>query len=218
MAAWTASSLFPQSLIRNTVNQAMTPAQKLAASGGVTRQALTQAIVPAATSGGATVRRDNVVPGATNPASTNVTPASTNNSGNTPNFLQSGQNQSSNPQQDLLSLLQDLIGGQKQDPELVKAQTVLAQQQAMQAARGNEEARNRESNLAAQDYLRSQLKDAAKYQTGSVGNILTQRYNDRLKVLQDEGRLNWLNMPSSSYSVPRRSGWTGPAMPGTWGL
>lgn len=115
-------------------------------------------------------------------------------------------------------MLQDLIGGQKQDPDLVHAQTVLAQQQAMQVARGNEEARNRESNLRAQGYLRDQLKDASQYTTGSVGNILTQRYNDRLKVLRNEGELNWQNMPSSSYSVPKRSGWTGPAMPGTWGL
>lgn len=116
-------------------------------------------------------------------------------------------------------MLQDLIsGGQRQDPDLVHAQTVLAQQQAMQAARDNEYARNRESNTAAQGYLRSQLKDAAHYTTGSVGNILTQRYNDRMNVLKNEGQLNWLNMPSTSYSVPKRSGWTGPAMPGTWGL
>ena len=115
-------------------------------------------------------------------------------------------------------MLQDLIGGQKQDPDLVKAQTVLAQQQAMQVARDNEAARNREVNMAAQDYLKSQLKDAAKYTTGSVGNILTQRYNDRLKVLQSGQDLNWLTMPQSNYSVPKRSGWTGPAMPGTWGL
>lgn len=206
---WTASSLLPKTLIRNTVNQAMTPAQKLAASGGVTRQAMMNSIIPAATNGvNANVRHGNVVPAATHPVET--TP-------NAPSFLD-GQNQSTNPQQDLLSMLQDLIGGQKQDPDLVHAQTVLAQQQAMQVARGNEEARNRESNLRAQGYLRDQLKDASQYTTGSVGNILTQRYNDRLKVLRNEGELNWQNMPSSSYSVPKRSGWTGPAMPGTWGL
>ena len=210
---WTASTLLPKTMIRNAVNQAMTPEQKLAASGGVTRQALTNAIVPAATNGtGANVRRDNVVPGTTHPVD-NVTPAPT----NAPSFL-NGQNQSTNPQQDLLSMLQDLIGGQKQDPDLVKPQTVLAQQQAMQVARDNEAARNREVNMAAQDYLKSQLKDAAKYTTGSVGNILTQRYNDRLKVLQSGQDLNWLTMPQSNYSVPKRSGWTGPAMPGTWGL
>src|SRR5436190_9724932 len=117
MAAWTASSLFPRSLIRNAVSQAMHP--------NPTRQALTSAIVPAATNGaGPAVRSNNVVPAATHPVD-NVTPAST----NTPSFL-NGQNQSSNPQQDLLSMLQDLIGGQKQDPDLVHAQTVLAQQQA----------------------------------------------------------------------------------------
>lgn len=115
-------------------------------------------------------------------------------------------------------MLTDLIGGQKQDPELVKAQTILAQQQAMQVARDNEAARNREAQQGAMSYLQSQMKDAAKYTTGSVGNILMQKYSDRAKVLQGQGELNWLNMPASSFSTPRKSGWTGPAMPGTWGL
>lgn len=200
MAAWTASTLLPKSLIRNAVNQAVNP----------TRQALSNIVVPASTNNAApTVRKDNVVPATTHPTDKPST--------NTPSFLD-GQNQSANPQQDLLSMLQDIIGGQKQDPDLVKAQTVLAQQQAMQVARDNEAARNHDANLAAQGYLQSQLKDASQYTTGSVGNTLTQRYNDRLKVLQSGQDLNWLTMPQSSYSTPKRSGWTGPAMPGTWGL
>lgn len=223
MAAWTAGSIFPQAFLRDRLNQLqnptgvpLTPEQKLKLSGGVTRQALT---APVSTgNGGSISRRDSTAPastgsGLTAPVATSTTPS------NAPEFLTSGQNQTTPLQsQDILSMLQDLIGGQRQDPDLVKAQTVLAQQQAMQVARDNQAARERESNLAAQDYLRSQLKDAAQYQTGSVGNTLTQRYSDRLKTLQNEGQLNWLNMPSSSFTVPRRAGWTGPAMPGTWGL
>lgn len=215
MAAWTASSIFPQAFLRDRLNQALTPEQKLALSGGVTRQALT---APSSTgSGGATSRRDSVAP--TSTGSGLVAPVAPVAPTNAPEFLTSGQNQSTPLQsQDILSMLTDLIGGQKQDPDLVKAQTVLAQQQAMQVARDNQAARNRESNLAAQDYLKSQIQDASQYQTGSVGKILTQRYGDRLKVLQSGQDLNWLTMPQSSYSVPKRGGWTGPAMPGTWGL
>lgn len=219
MAAWTASSIFPKAFLKS----ALTPEQKLVLSGGVTSQSLPEQnlapTVPASTgSGGATLRRDSTAPAST--GSGLVAPVATPVSqGNMPEFLTSGQNQMTPLQsQDILSMLQDLIGGQRQNPDLVRAQTVLAQQQAMQAARDNQVARERESNLAAQGYLRRQLKDAAKYQTGSVGNILTQRYGDRLKTLQNEGQLNWLNMPSSSFTVPRRTGWTGPAMPGGWAI
>jgi hypothetical protein len=216
MAGWSAATLIPQSFIASKIREATNP-QDL-----IIRRALTQSIVspstPAATNPKtpatpATPAITNVVPKSTSGgnSATSVTPTD-----NKPDFL-NGQNQSANPQQDFLDMLQQALGGQKQDPELVKAQTVLAQQQAMQVARDNEAARNRESNMAAQGYLQSQLKDAANY-NGSVGNILTQRYNDRLKVLQSGQDLNWLTMPSSSYSVPKRSGWTGPAMPGTWGL
>lgn len=219
MAAWTASSIFPKAFLKN----ALTPEQKMALSGGVTSQALPEQnlapTIPASTGiGGATPRRDSTAPAST--GSGLVAPVATPVSqGNMPEFLTSDQNQMTPLQsQDILSMLQDLIGGQRQNPDLVRAQTVLAQQQAMQAARDNQAARERESNLAAQGYLRRQLKDAAQYQTGSVGNILTQRYGDRLKTLQNEGQLNWLNMPSSSFTVPRRTGWTGPAMPGGWAI
>jgi hypothetical protein len=216
MPGWTANSLLPATLL-NKVNGPMTPEQKLRLSGGVTRQALTNAIVPAATNPGTVAASNNktIVPAATSGgnSATSVVPATT----NTPSFLQGG-NQSTNPTADIIDLLTELLGGQKQDPELVKAQTILAQQQAMQVARSNEQARNQEAQQAAMGYLQSQMKDAAKYQTGGVGNILMQRYADRAKTLQQDGQLNWLNMPSSSYSVPKKSGWTGPAMPGTWGL
>lgn len=228
--AWTATSIFPQAFVRDQVQAALTPEQKLALSGGVTRQALSEAISPATApvstgTGGAGVRRDSRTVASTGsglvaPTPTPTTPAPASSS-NLPPFLQTGQNQTTPLQaQDLLGMLTDLIAGsgQKQDPELVKAQTVLAQQQAMQVARDNQAARNREANQAAQGYLQSQLQDAAQYQTGSVGKVLTQRYNDRLKVLQSGQDLNWLTMPSSSFSVPKKSGWTGPAMPGTWGF
>lgn len=220
--AWTAASIFPTTFLRDQVaaaqNPALTPEQKLRLSGGVTRQALTQAIAPptapASTgAGGAGTRRDTQTVASTGSGLVAPTPAPA-TTGNTPDFLTSGQNQTTPLQsQDLLSMLTDLISGQRQDPDLVKAQTVLAQQQAMQVARDNQYARNREANQAAQGYLQSQLKDAAKYQTGSVGNLLTQRYNDRLKVLQSGQDLNWLTMPSSSFTVPRSRGWTGPATP-----
>lgn len=218
--AWTAGSIFSTSFLRDRLatlqnpppGTVLTPEQKLRLSGGVTRRALTEAIAPASTgSGGASARLDTVAPVST--GSGLVAPVSTTQS-NMPDFLTSGQNQTTPLQaQDLLSMLTDLISGQRQDPDLVKAQTVLAQQQAMQVARDNQAAREREANLAAQGYLQSQLQDAAQYQTGGVGKILTQRYQDRLKVLQSGQPLNWLTMPSSSFSVPRRSGWTGPATP-----
>lgn len=218
--AWTAASIFPASFLRDRLaatqvpapGTVLTPEQKLRLSGGVTRQALTEAIAPVSTgSGGAGTRRDTQT--VTSTGSGLVAPAPAPQS-NMPDFLTTGQNQTTPLQgQDILSLLTDLISGQRQDPDLVKAQTVLAQQQAMQAARDNQAAREREMNLAAQGYLQSQLQDASQYTTGSVGNTLRQRYTDRLKVLQSGQPLNWLTMPSSSFSVPRRSGWTGPAMP-----
>lgn len=218
--AWTAASIFPASFLRDRLaatqvpapGTALTPEQKLRLSGGVTRRALNEAVTsPASTgTGGAATRRDTQTVASTGSGLTAPTPVSTNQ----PEFLTSGQNQTTPLQsQDILSVLQDLISGQRQDPDLVKAQTVLAQQQAMQVARDNQAARERESNLAAQGYLQSQLQDASQYTTGSVGNILQQRYSDRLKILQSGQPLNWLTMPSSSFSVPRRSGWTGPAMP-----
>jgi len=171
-----------------------------ATKGGVTRQAFS---VPQPV----TSRGSLVAPAVATPA---TTPS------NVPAFLQGGAGANDN----IMELISEILGltQPKTDPELVKAQTILAQQQAMQTARENQVAREQEVQQAGMDYLRSQMKDAAKYTTGSVGNILMQRYSDRAKTLQNEGTLNWLNMPASSYSVPRRSGWTGPAMPGTWGL
>lgn len=227
MAGWTASSIFMTPNMINILKGdapkgPLTPEQKLQLSGGVTRQALSKAVVPASTGNtGAAPPVTNVVPQSTSGGnSATATPAPTSTpASNLPPFLQGGQNQSANPTQDLMSLLSDLIGGkQQQDPNLIKAQTVLAQQQAMEVARRNEAARNQESSQAAMGYLQRQMKDAAKYQTGSVGQILMDKYADRAKVLQRDGQLNWLNMPASSFSTPRRSGWTGPAMPGTWGL
>lgn len=208
--------------------RALTPEQKLRLSGGVTRRTLNEpattpsVVVPGSTgpgTGAATGAGTVVIPAATSGANsaTSVVPATTNST--IPPFLQGGNQQLPSQGTDAIAQLIEALGlGQKQDPELVKAQTVLAQQQAMQVARGNEAARNREASQAAMGYLQSQMKDAAKYTTGSVGNILTQRYADRAKVLQNQDQLNWLNMPSSTFSVPRRSGWTGPAQPGTWGL
>lgn len=238
MAGWTAASLFPQSLLRNALNPPaptggpLTPeqrAEKLRLSGGVTRQALTTntpastTVTPSATGPGAAGAAGGagtvITPAATsgaNAATSVVTPAPTSVM---PPFLQGGNQQLPSQGTDALAQLIEALGlGQKQDPELVKAQTVLAQQQAMQVARGNEAARNREANQAAMGYLQSQMKDAAKYTTGSVGKILTQKYQDRMNVLKSGQDLNWLTMPSSSYSVPKKSGWTGPAQPGTWGL
>lgn len=217
MAGWSAATLVPQTLIASKIKQ-MTNPQDM-----IIRRALTQSIVsPPST------------PAATNPkapaasAITNVVPQSTSGgnsatavapSDNKPDFL-NGQNQSANPQQDFLDMLQQALGGQKQDPELVKAQTILAQQQAMQVARDNEAARNRESNQAAQGYLQQQMKDLQYSPFDYSG--LKQNFNDRLKTLQSGQNLNWANLSPSYFSTnpvqPRRSGWTGPAMPGTWGF
>lgn len=207
--------------------RALTPEQKLRLSGGVTRRALTApastVVTPGATGPGTnadTVAGTVIIPAATSGANsaTSVVPSTTNAA--VPPFLQGGANQQLPSQGvDALTQLLEALGlGQKQDPELVKAQTVLAQQQAMQVARGNEAARRQEANKAAMSYLQSQMKDAAKYTTGSVGNRLMQMYADRAKVLQNQGELNWLNMPSSSFGVTRRSGWTGPATPGIWSI
>jgi len=205
--------------------RALTPEQKLRLSGGVTRRALTTpvapstVVVPGATGPGTTATAGEgtvIIPGATSGANsaTSVVPAAT----NVPPFLQGGANQQLSSQDAIAQLLEAMgLGGQKQDPELVKAQTVLAQQQAMQVARGNEAARRQEANRAALGYLQSQIQDASQYTTGSVGNILRQRYADRARVLQGQGELNWLNMPSSSFSVPRRSGFV-PATPGIWSI
>lgn len=232
MAGWTAGSIFLTPNMLNILKGAstpvpgtLTPEQKLKLSGGVTRQALTAQepitkVTPGATNNvDVTVRNKNVVPAATNPSTT--APAATTPSSNLPPFLQGNQNQSTGGIPDLMSLLSDILGGNKApaaDPKLVEAQTALAQQQAIQVARDNQAARDRQANIAAQGYLQSQLKDASEYRTGSVGNILTQKYNDRLKVLQSGQELNWLTMPSSTFSTPRRSGWTGPAMPGSWSI
>jgi len=238
MAGWTAASLWPSSLINQVVNpqvkpgQVLTPEQKLRLSGGVTRRAFNEpapapssVVTPGATGPGASAAAGTgtvIIPGATSGANsaTSVVPAATNASAALPPFLQGGANQNLPGQTDVATLLEQILSAVRpqQDPDLTKAQTVLAQQQAMQVARGNEAARQREASQAAMGYLRSQMKDAAKYTTGSVGNILMQKYSDRAKVLRDEGELNWLNMPASSYSVPRRSGWTGPAMPGGWAI
>lgn len=232
MAGWTAASLFPQSLIRDAVNPKptgpLTPEQKLKLSGGVTRKAFNSpaptpgVVIPGSTGPGtgSTGAGTVIIPAATSGANsaTSVVPSTTNST--VPPFLQGGANQQLPSQgMDAIAQLMEALGlGQKQDPKLVEAQTVLAQQQAMQVARGNEAARRQEASQAAMGYLQSQMQAASKYKTGSVGNTLMQRYSDRAKVLQSQGELNWLNMPSSSYSVPKKSGWTGPAMPGTWGL
>lgn len=236
MAGWTAASLFPSSTMRDLLNRAanpqlteaqmraLTPEQKLKLSGGVTRRALdtitpaSTTVTPSATGSGAAGAAGGagtvIIPAATsgaNAATSVVTPAPTSV---IPPFLQGGNQQLPSQGMDALAQLIEALGlGQKQDPELVKAQTILAQQQAMQVARGNEAARQREASQAAMGYLQSQMKDAARYTTGSVGKILTQRYQDRANVLARDGQLNWLNMPSSSYSVPRQRGWTGPATP-----
>lgn len=220
MAGWTAASLIPSSLIRDAVNPKMTPAQKLKLSGGATRQALTtpsSVVTPGSTVPGMAAADAGagsvITPGATSGANsaTSVIPPAT----NAPPFLQGGAQVPSEGADALTQLLEAIGMGQKQDPNLVNAQTVLAQQQAMQVARGNDAARAREAQQAAMGRLQSQMKTASKYTTGGVGNVLMQRYADQAKVLQRDGELNWLNRPSTGY---RPSGWTGPAMPGTWGL
>lgn len=138
-------------------------------------------------------------------------------SGNIPSFLQAGNTTMSN-QGDMLDMISEILGLSQPDPRLVKAQTAQAEQDANRLFLQNQDAIKQREAQAQMTYLQRQMKDAAQYTTGSVGQILTQRYADQAKVLRDQGELNWLNMPDSYFSVPQRRGWTGPAMPGTWGL
>lgn len=207
MAGWTASTLMPQTVkkVGNRKHTMTTPVVQASAVVPGTPQSVMGANV--------TDPRLLAEP-ITSPVTSPLVPPA---SENIPPFLTGGSDQTG----DVLSLISEIMGLNQPaaaSPDLVQAQTALAREQAVQARLANNQVQNQMAQQSARSYLQSQMRDASKYTTGSVGNILTQRYQDRANVLQNQGELNWLNMPASTFSVPRRRGWVGPAMPGVWGF
>jgi len=200
MAGWTGASLMPQ-----MVGDKLKEYKRRISVGGdnVTRRALTSS--PSTTRGSVIAPPVVASPTATN---------------NLPAFLQGG----SGGNEDILNLISEMLGltqGNQANPDLVEAQTALAREQAVQARLQNNEVQKQMESQNALGYLQRQQKDL-QYSPFQATEGLRQMYQDREKVLRKEGELNWLNMPWSSFSTGRQPlrnrGWTGPAMPGTWGL
>lgn len=203
MAGWTAASLAPVMVgdrLRNF---------RKSVTDNVTRQALT---APQSVTGA----------GVTDPRLVADAPATmtTATSGNVPSFLQSGDTSMSN-QGDMLDMISEILGLGRSDPKLVEAQIAQAQQDANRLFLQNQETIKQRRAEAGLNYLQRQQKDL-QFNSGVGIDWLRRRNEDQERVLRDRGELNWLNMPASTFTMnparPRSRGWTGPAMPGTWGI
>lgn len=202
MAGWTAASLAPIMVgdrLRNF---------RKSVTDNVTRRALT---APQSVMGA----------GVTDPRLVADAPVTTTSStsGNIPSFLQAGNTTMSN-QGEMLDMISEILGLSKPDPKLVEAQIAQAQQDANRLFLQNQDVIKQKNADAALGYIQRQQQDLSASPFSYSG--LRQNYADRARTIQNQGELNWLNMSPSYFStqsrtMPRR-GWTGPAMPGTWGI